>query len=73
MCRENLPIMPIKQRPGSHSNRVARGQGGGEGRKNQLNGRVNGQQPDDLRAHIVEFAYVLYEQRGRPDGHALDD
>lgn len=65
--------MPIKKPPVSRSNRAAQLPSGGKRHKNPLNGRVNGQQPDDLRTRIVERAYVLYEQRGRRDGHALDD
>ena len=68
-----VPIMPVKKQPMSRSNRVAQEPEGGERHKNQLNGRANEHQPDDLRARIVELAYVLYEQRGRRDGHALDD
>ncbi|MBX3331245.1 MAG: DUF2934 domain-containing protein [Nitrospira sp.] len=65
--------MPTKKQPVSRSNRAGLAPGGGEPHKNPLNGRLNGQQSDDLRARIVELAYVLYEQRGRQDGRALDD
>ncbi|MEK9140205.1 MAG: DUF2934 domain-containing protein [Nitrospirota bacterium] len=64
--------MPTKKQPGSRSNRAGHVPGDREPRKNQLNGRLNGQ-PHDLRARIAELAYGLYEQRGRRDGHALDD
>lgn len=65
--------MPTKKQPGSRSNRARQVPGDREPHKNQLNGRLDGQQPDDLRARIVELAYVLYEQRGRQDGRALND
>jgi hypothetical protein len=64
--------MPSQKQPGSRSNRAKQVPGDRESRKNQLNGRLNGQ-PHDLRARIVELAYVLYEQRGCQDGRALDD
>ena len=45
-----------------------------ESRSNE-NSRTN--QPDehsqDLHARISERAYVLYEEHGRDDGHALED
>jgi hypothetical protein len=41
--------------------------------KSQVGSRIERQAPDDLRARIVELAYMLYEQRGRQDGHDLED
>lgn len=61
------------KKQGSHSNRAGQVPGDRKPHKSQLNGRLDGQQPDDLRARIGELAYVLYEQRGCRDGHALDD
>lgn len=65
--------MPTRKQPGSRSNCAGQMPGGGEPHKNPLNGRLDGQRPDDDRARIVELAYALYERRGRQDGHALDD
>jgi DUF2934 family protein len=31
------------------------------------------QLPEDVRQRIAEKAYVLYEQRGRREGYALED
>jgi len=35
--------------------------------------RINGSSSDDVRSRIAELAYTLYEQRGREDGHDVED
>jgi hypothetical protein len=34
---------------------------------------VQSQSPDQIQQEVRERAYKLYEQRGREDGHDLDD
>lgn len=65
--------MSTQEQPGSRFNRAGQVPGDGALHQNQFDGRLDGQQPDDLRARIGDLAFGLYEQRGRQDGQALDD
>jgi hypothetical protein len=36
-------------------------------------GSLNGNMPEEIHARIATLAYQLYEQRGRQDGHDVED
>lgn len=41
--------------------------------KAAVTGSLNGNSAEDVRAHIAAMAFQLYEQRGRQDGHDVED
>jgi hypothetical protein len=38
-----------------------------------VTGLLNGDMAEDIRAHIAVLAFQFYEQRGREDGHDVED
>jgi hypothetical protein len=71
--KEGEFVMPTKAQPVSRPTlRATRNPVESRSYERTIANQVN-EQSEDLHTRIAERAYVLYEEHGREDGHALED
>jgi len=73
MKAEHEPMKPPATAALRHKSRVVPSKHDPTAAEAAVTGSSNGDTAEDVRVRIAARAFLLYEQRGRQDGHDLED